>query len=154
MKNILAIFIFSALLLTKSVGACTGLYTLSEVPITFHYHGQSHYLGLYTIFLDPTLLAIQEHHTKSGRPYFEKKWYADCPSTIHSKRCLEFTVYPMRGNVTPDMMHKIEKYTLNNQPNQGEIRIWTNMTRNQYIYSTNRNEKFCGPYRIYKNQIN
>lgn len=151
MKNKLHSFLFGTFLFAKTTAmACTSSSVLSQIPITFTYHHHSHYLGLYRINLKPTLTAIRYHNAQPGYPFYEKNWWGKCPGAMDDDgRCIEFTVYPDDFNFSPvGIMKKIEKYTLHHNPNRGEVRVITNANMTKYVYTTNHEKKFCGPYRI------
>ena len=151
MKNKFNCFLFGAFLFAKSTAmACTSSSVLSQIPVTFHYNHHSHYLGLYRINLKPVLTAIKYRDAYPGFPYYQKKWWGSCPRGLHGKSgsCIEFTVYPDDINFSPHgIMHKIEKYT-HGKMNRGEVRILTNHAMTEYVYTTNHERKFCGPYKL------
>lgn len=151
MKNKFNSFLCGIFLFAKSTAmACTSSSVLSQIPITFHYHHHAHYLGLYRINLKPTLTAIKDRNALPGFPFYKKHWWGRCPRAMDGDgQCIEFTVYPDNFNFSPDgIMKKIEKYTEHHYPNRGEVRILTNATMTKYVYTTDHEGKFCGPYKI------
>jgi hypothetical protein len=107
-------------------------------------------LGSYTIQLQSTMNAIQSGDDESGYPYYEKTWRGPCPGGLDGSddNCVEFTVYPTKSNFAPgNIMHKIEQYT-HGRRNRGEVRIITNSDQTQYVYTTNHEKTFCGPYAV------
>lgn len=126
---------------------------LTDVPLKFY----SHRLGSYNILLTDTLNAVdgQDH---PGYPYYEKTWRGRCPDHMGSRNsCLEFTVYPiMNKNFVSVTYHKppknnimwwIEKYNGGNS-NRGEVRIITDSSESQYVYTIDHEKTFCGPYPV------
>lgn len=151
MKNKFGYFLCGAFLLAKTTAmACTGSSVLSQIPITFHYHHHSHYLGVYRIDLKPTLTAIQYQNAQPGFPFYKKQWWGKCPGAMDGDgQCIEFTVYPDDFNFSPaGIMKKIKKYTEHHYANRGEVRVITNADMTEYVYTTNHERKFCGPYKI------
>jgi len=125
---------------------CSSSLTLPNVPLFFY----SNPLGIYTINLTPTMTAIESGDDESGQPYYEKSWRGDCPGGLSGSgnSCVEFTVYPDATNFTPgNIMQKIEQYT-SGRPNRGEVRIITNSDQTQYVYTTDHESTFCGPYAV------
>lgn len=125
---------------------------LTDAPLKFY----SHYLGSYNISLANTLSAVdgQDH---PGYPYYEKIWHGKCPDHMGSRNsCIEFTVYPAMKNFnsvtyqTPpknNIMWWIEHYNDGN-PDRGEVRIITDSSESQYVYTTDHEKTFCGPYPV------
>lgn len=140
---LLTVFIFLAQI---TFADCSAPPTLSNVDMYFYDHD----LGIYTIYLRPTLDAIIANQTGSGNPYYEKTWTGSCPGGLigDDDSCIEFTVYPAATNFSPgNIMTKIEHYT-HGKPNRGEVRIITDNGETQYVYTTDHENTFCGPYKI------
>ncbi|MCX7121009.1 MAG: hypothetical protein NTZ67_04450 [Gammaproteobacteria bacterium] len=118
-------------------------------PMTLHFYDNQLNNGLpYTINLEPTLNALST--ADSGTPYFKKSWRGACPQGMDggAHDCIEFTVYPNAINFAPgNIMTEIEKYT-GGRPNRGEVRIITDATETHYIYTTDHEHSFCGPYKV------
>lgn len=119
-------------------------------PIDLHFF--EHDLGLYAINFQPTLQEIKTlratHSDWPGEPFFEKPWMGACPGglTGNSGTCIEFTVYPSDTNFRPaGIMQNIEKYT-QGVPNRGEVRILTDQSMAHYVYTTDHEATFHGPY--------
>ena len=132
---------------------CSNALVLQNVPQTFmdrDYH--SHALGNYTISLISTLHDIADGAANSNGyqiPDYKKPWTGACPSGL-SGACFEFTVYPgaAQANFSPNnIMQKIEQYT-SGHPNRGEVRIITDAAETHYVYSTDHERTFCGPYLV------
>ena len=105
-------------------------------------------MGTYTIDLTATLNAATDGNKHTGNPFYEKKWYGECPGGLDADQqsCIEFTVYPNDQNFSPaGIMEKIEQYNDGNT-NRGEVRIITNDNRSQYVYTTDHEATYCGPY--------
>ena len=129
---------------TLTANACTHSSLLSNTPLYFYHH----YLGIYNIYLAPTLTAIDNGDSGRGYPYYKKRWRGKCPHHLRGKKCVEFTVYPNNDNFSPrGIMKKIKKYT-HGKRNRGEVRIITNYAETKYVYTTNHEKKFCGPYAL------
>ncbi|OGT49483.1 MAG: hypothetical protein A3E82_04575 [Gammaproteobacteria bacterium RIFCSPHIGHO2_12_FULL_38_11] len=131
-------------LITGVTFSCTKSETLRNIPLFFY----SHPLGIYNIYLNPTLSTIENHDSDRGYPYYKKKWYGKCPNHLGREKCFEFTVYPNNTNFSPNPMEKIKKYT-HGESNRGEVRILTNKLETKYVYTINHEKKFCGPYALY-----
>ena len=130
---------------------------LIDVPLKFY----SHHLGSYNISLTDTLTAIADKQADQNgnvKPYYKRPWLRKCPKHIGSYgSCIEFTVYPiMHKNFVSVTYHKapknnimwcIEKYNGGN-PNRGEVRIITDSSESQYVYTTDHEKIFCGPYPV------
>ncbi len=113
-----------------------------------HMYFFKHYLGIYRIDLSSTLSAVADGNDHSGYPYYEKTWMGKCPHGLRGA-CIEFTVYPNNTNFSPaGIMRKIKKYTHDGQPNRGEVRVITNSAQSRYVYTTNHERTFCGPYPV------
>ena len=132
---------------TFSFADCSQSQTLLNVPLFFYTSS----LGTYNIALTDTLTAIANGTADKNAgesPYYEKDWTGDCPGGLSGSNCNEYTVYPDSTNFTPgDIMVKIEKYT-SGLPNRGEVRILTDNSETQYVYTTDHEKTFCGPYPI------
>ena len=135
-------------LLTATMAAadCSNQPILPNETLYFYHHS----IGTYTINLNPTLQAIADGQDHSGYPYFEKTWTGSCPAGLdgNNDTCIEFTVYPDGTNFSPtDIMNKIEKYT-HGKPNRGEVRVISDSSETQYVYTTDHENTFCGPYAV------
>lgn len=127
---------------------CSALQTLVNQDLHFFQYD----LGNYTIYLSPTLTAIVNHQTNPSEPYFEKPWLGACPVNLGTAdTCTEFTVYPNSTNFSPDPMEKIKADNHGN-PDRGEVRILTNQSMTQYVYTTDHEATFCGPYPLTTSQ--
>lgn len=137
------LFIFLLLIFGINIYAnCSALHTLTHQHLYFY----SHSLGFYTIFLNPTLMAIADHEASPGKPYYKKKWWGDCPNELSkSNVCFEFTVYPNSINFSPDPMEEIKKYN-HGHSNRGEVRVLANHSLTKYVYTIDHEKQFCGPY--------
>lgn len=138
----------ATLLVTTTMGSadCSPQSILPNVSLYFY----SHPIGTYTINLSPTLQAIEDGKDHSGYPYYEKTWTGSCPSGLDGGigSCIEFTVYPDGTNFSPSgIMKKIERYT-NGEPNRGEVRVISDSSEMQYVYTTDHETTFCGPYSV------
>ena len=52
------------------------------------------------------------------------------------------------NNFSPNnIMQQIEQYT-DGKPNRGEVRVITDNARANYVYTTDHERTFCGPYAI------
>ena len=128
---------------------CSPSSTLSNVPLFFY----DNPLGTYTINLNNTLTAIANGSADQGgdsAPYFEKTWKGSCPGGLQGDNgsCNEYTVYPNDTNFSPSgIMEKI-KQDNNNKPNRGEVRIITDNAEANYVYTTDHEKTFCGPYPV------
>lgn len=139
---------FSVILLstcTASFADCSQSQTLVNIPLSFYKNS----LGTYNIILTDTLTAIATGTADSNgysAPYYEKNWMGACPGGLTGENCHEYTVYPDATNFAPgDIMSKIEQYT-NGESNRGEVRILTDSSETYYVYSTDHEQNFCGPY--------
>lgn len=126
------------------VFACTSSHMVTQVPLFFFEHS----LGVYDVNLEPTLAAIADGSADNGRkPYYGKMWEGSCPSLMVGQ-CHEYTVYPNDQNFQPaGIMGQIKQYT-NGEENRGEVRVITNADETQYVYTTDHEKTFCGPYHI------
>lgn len=143
MKKLVCLLLLFTML---SSFACTSSLRIPHSNIYFY----NHFLGSYTINLNPTLTAIENGSAGRGNPFYQKKWRGRCPSRLKGKigSCIEYTVYPNNTNFAPSgIMQKIKQYT-NDRPNRGEVRILTNASGTQYVYTTDHENTFCGPYEL------
>lgn len=136
----------AALLMSAQVFACTSALTLYDVPLKFY----AQPLGSFTIRLSPTLSAIRNKTAAGGKPYYKKQWRGPCPGGLSGGigQCVEYTVYPSAVNFTPDLMPYVKKYN-HGRANRATVRILTNPSGTKYIYTTNHEKTFCGPYSVY-----
>ena len=130
--------------------ACTDSKMLTNIPQSYF----QNYLGVYSINLAPTLAAIASGEADQGGdniPYYAKQWTGSCPGGLEGEvgSCKEYTVYPTNQNFSPaGIMQKIEQYTSGGEPNRGEVRILTNASETQYVYTTDHEVEYCGPYNL------
>ena len=114
-----------------------------------------HELGYYNVHLSPTLIAIRGNAVQSGNtyPYFAKPWRGPIQTLCPQGGCYEFTVYPNQQNFTNsndphiDIMQEIMKIT-GQHPNRGMVRIITDQEFKHYVYTTDHESSFCGPYNL------
>lgn len=147
--NFLILFVLSLFVSNIALG-CSASLTLSNMPLYFF----THPLGIYTIDLSPTMNII-DGDDHSGYPYYEKIWSGSCPGGLsgHDNTCIEFTVYPDATNFSPgNIMQKIKQYT-HGKANRGEVRIITDSTESNYVYTTDHEQNFCGPYTVPTSKI-
>ncbi len=115
--------------------------TLDNVPLFFY----SNPLGTYNIFLTDTLTAIADHiadNNGDNPPYYEKNWTGSCPKGLTGGNCHEYTVYPDATNFSPgDIMTKIKNFS-GGAPNRGEVRIITDSSETNYVYTTDHEHTF------------
>lgn len=149
-KGIICAFGLLSVFTTQMVFAdtvCTSSPTILSVPLKFY----SHPIGTYTIFLSDTLTAIADGQADENgyeKPYYAKSWDGACPSGLNGDGCREYTVYPDKTNFAPgDIMKKIEEHN-NGNPNRGEVRIITDNSESNYVYTTDHERTFCGPYPV------
>lgn len=149
-KRFFLLVIAPVLFFAQSVACaaeCSSSATLLNIPLKFY----SHSIGTYTIFLTDTLTAIangQADQNGYQKPYYEKNWTGDCPGGLSGDDCIEYTVYPDATNYSPgDIMEAIEKYN-HGDPDRGEVRIITDNAESNYVYTTDHESAFCGPYAI------
>jgi hypothetical protein len=105
-------------------------------------------LGTYDVNLNIALTAIKNHQTNSKYPYTQKEWTGACPGglTGADNSCIEFTVYPNDENFSPSgIMKQIKKYN-NDKTDRGEVRVLTDKSLKHYVYTTDHEQTFCGPY--------
>lgn len=139
-------FAFS-LCVTPSFADCTASSSIPNVPLFFY----SNPLGTYNISLSNTLTAIANGSADNGgnsAPYFAKTWRGACPGGLQGNdgTCNEYTIYPNDTNFSPSgIMEKIEQDN-NNRPNRGEVRVLTDSSETHYVYTTDHEKTFCGPY--------
>ena len=136
---------------------CTSALIIPQVPLFFYAHS----LGSYDISLADTLNAIETGRAGGALPYEKKVWTGSCPAGLDSGvgDCIEFTVYPnfakypqTNDNFTNGpvpIMQKIEQYN-NNHPNRGEVRVITDASEQNYVYTADHEVSFCGPYPLPK----
>lgn len=134
-----------ACLFVMQAAACTDALTLNDVSLIFF----DQPLGSYTIRLAPTLSAIKNKSAGSGKPFYKKAWWGPCPGGLSGAagQCIEYTVYPNAENFTPDLMPVIKQYN-HGKPNRAEVRVLTDPGGSHYIYTTDHEHTFCGPYSL------
>ncbi len=146
-KRQVCLAVFLSLMVNTVFADCSSSPILYNVPLKFY----SNPLGIYTIFFSNTLSAIADGQADQNgyvKPYYEKSWRGSCPGGLDGNdgTCNEYTVYPNDTNFSPSgIMEKIEQYTDGN-PNRGEVRILTDNDESHYVYTTDHEETFCGPY--------
>lgn len=149
-KLLLAVIGCSFVFIGSSAFAdCVAATTLPNTPQIFYDHN----LGNYTIYLQPTLTDIKNHTVTHDE--FQKQWTGVCPAGMGDQgTCIEFTVYPATptnfikdASKQLDIMPAIEQYT-DGKENRGMVRIVTNADETQYVYTTDHEQTFCGPYGV------
>lgn len=113
-----------------------------------------HPLGVYNVHLGPTLAAIHNSALQAGNtyPFYAKPWFGPIANLCPNGGCYEFTVYPNRENFTNeedpniDIFQEIVK--IFGQPNRGEVRVITDHDLKHYVYTTDHETTFCGPYAL------
>ncbi len=112
----------------------------------------THYLGQFDVHLNPTLNAIRSGQANNEPPYYKKPWRGKISNLCPQGGCIEWTVYPNKINFTDikdpniNIEDLIRKYT--RIDNRGETRIITNAQQTKYIYTTDHESTFCGPYSL------
>ncbi|OGT49484.1 MAG: hypothetical protein A3E82_04580 [Gammaproteobacteria bacterium RIFCSPHIGHO2_12_FULL_38_11] len=141
-----AFFLISQIALAAD---CAETTTLPPMPLYFYNHLLNNG-DPYTINLLPTLSAMSTAEDDTP-PYYKKPWTGNCPMGMDAdaQDCIEFTVYPNAINFSPgNIMQQIEQYTSNGKPNRGEVRIITDASETHYVYTTDHESSYCGPYSV------
>lgn len=134
------------LFLGNAIANCVDSAVVPNVPVFFY----GNPLGTYTIYLTDTLHAATDGSWHRKTPYFEKIWTGSCPGGLSGggDTCIELTVYPSDTRFSPaGIMEKIKSWN-QGKPNRGEVRILVDQDRTQYVYTTDHEQTYCGPYSL------
>jgi hypothetical protein len=120
------------------------------------------YLGEYDINFNIALCDIkrldlpapQDPQKIGPAPYYPRRWLGACPNGLGVRNeCLEYTVYPGTLFFKPslpsepnDIMDVIIKTI--GRTNRGPVRIITNKSKTEYVYTVDHERVFCGPYHL------
>jgi hypothetical protein len=141
-------------LLPPSQTKCSSSGEDDNQPMYFYWH----YLGQFDVHLNPTLQAIRDGSAGSGMPYYEKPWTGSIKSLCPNGGCTEWTVYPSTTNFTDlglpgtNIQALIQKFIHHGYPSRGQARIITykSVLGTQYVYTTDHEATYCGPYFLTK----